>query len=261
MSDNLEFNIVVASLIAFGLMMFSFIFVFILKYRHRQSQFDVEKKQLKLEQENELIKVELELSEELMKNISQEIHDNIGQSLSLAKLNLHALNGENYKEQSSLTSSLLTRAIADLRNLSKSLSGSYIRDIGLVAAVNREIELLNSAGKIQAELEMKIELIEISEMHEVIIFRCIQETINNCIKHAQASQLKITFDVVNHSLMILAQDNGIGMPETLNTATGIGMKSLEERTKMLGGKFSISATVGGGTMLTFEVPLKTELKN
>ncbi len=239
-------------------LMSSFVFVFVLKYRQKQNEHEQEKQQIKLEQEKTLAEVELEISEDVLKNISHEIHDNIGHSLSIAKLTLHGINAENLPEKSKATLDILTQTITDLRNLSKSMNGNYIRGIGLHEALLREVELVKASGKIQCTYQTSSGDLRISENNEIILFRCIQEAINNCLKHAQAKSLHIDSSVLNHNLVVSITDDGVGFDTSLQTAEGIGMGSMKERTRLMGGKIILKSMIGIGSTVTFEIPIYIE---
>jgi two-component system NarL family sensor kinase len=254
MDETSNLQSIVFSIISLFVLLGGFIIVFVIKYRQKQVEFEQEKKRIRLLQENELIKAQLEISEELMKNISHEIHDNIGQSLSLAKLTLHGLTDLNYKEQTGSTFEILTRAIGDLRNLSKSLNGNFIRDIGLIESIRREVNLINSTGKVKCTLEVSEDEFQLPDNQAIILFRCAQEAINNCIKHSGALELNISCSSENGLFRMIIKDNGQGFNLDDINRNGIGMSSMRDRARLLGGIFDIKSTPKGGTCVTFEIP-------
>src|SRR6202008_939738 len=148
--------------------------LFIFRYRQRQTEFEQEKERLKLAYESEGHKAQLEISEQLMKAISQEIHDNVGQSLTLAKLQINTTTTENYADRMQKSTELLTRAIQDLRDLSRSLSGNYVIENGLENSIRREIELARATGRVECSFFSNLDDHQLSEQHSVILFRCTQ---------------------------------------------------------------------------------------
>lgn len=255
MNEQVNITIMIFFTIALFILLSGFIVAFIFRYKQRQTEHEKEKQQLIMQQENEVVKAQLEISEELMKNISTEIHDNIGQSLSLAKLTLHHVDNENYTVQTQQTTEILTRAIADLRNLSKSLNGNFLLEIGLKDAIEREITLLNNAGKIQCMYSHAGEDYHLNDNQEVILFRCVQEAMNNCIKHAEASEIRITTEVRNGLFTLCVKDNGKGFDTAESKINGIGMSSMRERARLMGGALNIKSKQGDGTTLCIEIPL------
>src|SRR5690606_8232836 len=143
--DVLFFTIMGTVLFVF---MVGFFFAFVFMYRRRQLEFENER--LKMEQEfsEELLRTQLELSERVMRNISEEIHDNIGQTLTVAKLSLNSMSDANYKELANNAKELITRSLQDLRNLSKTLNGDYILREGLQNAIAREVDVINTSGEV-----------------------------------------------------------------------------------------------------------------
>src|SRR5690606_29846650 len=111
-----------------------------------------------MEQEfsEELLRTQLELSEQVMRNISEEIHDNIGQTLTVAKLSLNAMSDGDYKEHAANAKDLITRSLQDLRNLSKTLNGDYILREGLQNAIAREVEVINYSGELNCTFKGEI---------------------------------------------------------------------------------------------------------
>jgi signal transduction histidine kinase len=118
--------IIVISGALFSIVVISFLFRFILLYQKRTNAFISERKVLEARYQQELLKAQLEMQEQTLKHISQEIHDNIGQTLSLAKLNLNRITDDVASGNVQQSTQLLTKAIADLRSLSRSLHADTV---------------------------------------------------------------------------------------------------------------------------------------
>jgi two-component system NarL family sensor kinase len=235
--------------VALAVMILSFFVFFIFKYRQRQEQHKLEKELLLME----MTKAQLEIQEQTMQNISLEIHDNIGQTLSLAKMHINTLNAENLEQQKTESRDLITRAVQSLRDLSKSLNGDYILDLGLEGAIQRELKVIEAAGLFHTDYQSDDKDLGLEEQQEVIIFRCVQEALNNAVKHSDASLLSVEVRCRNKEVIISVVDNGKGFPE--NKVNSVGMHSIERRIKMLGGKFIMSNQNGGGAQLIFTIPI------
>jgi signal transduction histidine kinase len=206
---------------------------------------------LKVQYEQTILQSQLEIQEQTFKNISQEIHDNIGQVLSLAKLNLNTIPNPENAEKIALTEELLGKAIADLRDLSKSLNSEKITDIGICEAIKQELGVVEKASSSHIKTTFFCDDHEIALSNEktIIAFRMMQEILNNIIKHAKATS--ITVDMVREAKAIIINiaDNGIGFdPEKLKgTETGIGLKSIQQRCKLINAECSIHSAPGRGT--------------
>ncbi len=218
----------------------------------RRTLYQKELYNLKAEYEQTIFKAQLEIQEQTFKNISQEIHDNIGQVLSLAKLNLNVLSQNESSEKINLTEELLTKAINDLRDLSKSLSAEKIADAGLASAMAQEMYIIEKAAKnIHTQFEYNDEPVLISREQTIIAFRIIQELIQNIIKHAKASQIKLQLLGSEQETTILLEDDGIGFDsEKLDEdKTGIGLKNIKQRCKLIGAEFKLNSQPGKGTFV------------
>lgn len=214
--------------------------------------------------EQNLLRTQLEIQEQTLKTISQEIHDNIGQVLSLAKLNLNTMdttNHEQLREKIADSKNLVSKAIQDLRDLSKSMNTDNIEAIGLVRAIEYELEMIRKNG-FTTELNVEGNVIRLEPQKELIMFRIIQETFNNIMKHAEANRIgvKITY---NESLKISICDNGKGfdlspLNEDTTTSPGLGIRNMHNRAKLIGADFSMSSTTGHGTVVWLTVPLNNQ---
>jgi two-component system, NarL family, sensor kinase len=200
---------------------------------------------------NTLMQSQLAIKEQTLQHISEEIHDNIGQTLTLAKLELNTSNLHNEKINSSIN--YISNAIANLRNLSKSMHGASITNIGIIAALQLEIDKLENtkAFNIISELDNNVKL---SDEKTIILFRMFQELINNILKHANASSINISLNKNNNLATLEITDNGIGF-DVVHTTKNIGMQSLQNRANLLGGFFSVESIIGKGTTAKITIPL------
>jgi signal transduction histidine kinase len=217
---------------------------------------------MKLSFEQTLLQTQLEIQEQTLKTISQEIHDNIGQVLSLAKLNLNTMEIDKKEElQEKITDSkkLVSKAIQDLRDLSKSMNTDNIEAIGLIRAVEYELEMMRKTGY-KTELNVNGTTIRLEPQKELILFRIIQEILNNIIKHAEASNVAVDFVYDSSEIKISVKDNGKGfdlapLNESGNNAFGLGIRNMYNRARLIHAEFAMSSTTNEGTTVTMTVPL------
>lgn len=249
-SANSVIFIIVGTLI---ILFFVFFFYLLMIQLHkRRTLYQKELYNLKVEYEQTIFNAKLEIQEQTFKNISQEIHDNIGQVLSLAKLNLNVIPKNESSEKIDLTEKLLTKAINDLRDLSKSLSAEKIADTGLAIAMGQEMNVVEKVAKnIQTNFIYNHEPVLISREQTIVVFRIIQELIQNIIKHANASKIKLQLLGSEQETTILLEDDGIGFDlEKLDeTKIGIGLKNIKQRCKMIGAEFILNSEPGNGTFV------------
>ncbi len=217
---------------------------------------------LKLQYEKSLITSQLEVQENMFRHISQEIHDNIGLTLSLAKLQLNTLNiddPDTAKNQISSSVGLLGESIEHLRNISKSLNADIINSYGLTKAIENEIAKVEDSIPLKIFFKVKGDSFYMDEQKELIIFRMIQESLNNVIKHSQATKVDLILEYRKNQLFLTISDNGKGFSHSslgeYSFKGKAGLRNMESRSKMIRGEMTIDTQIGQGTTLKFIIPI------
>ncbi|HTN46236.1 MAG TPA: histidine kinase [Flavipsychrobacter sp.] len=215
--------------------------MFLVYYKRKQQLHLAEKLNLEHQYQSQLLQTRLEVQEQAFKYLSEEIHDNVGQALSMVKLQLYSLNQLCRDESKPLiesTSEVLSKAINDLRNISHNLHGGYVSDHGLQEALQKEVNYINGAKAVNAELDIEGNPYFLSREKELLIFRIIQEAVNNAIKHANASL--ITVRLIYYPLLFTAviHDNGSGF-DIRQYGASMGLNNMKTRAAILGAGFEI----------------------
>jgi signal transduction histidine kinase len=245
------------------LLLASFIIAFWMIYKRRRKEHVQEKEQMKVLFEQELLKSHLEIREQTLKNISQEIHDNIGQVLSLVKLNIGTMDitfPVAWKEKQDDSKYLLGKVIQDLRDLSRSMDTDFIVEKGLYHAIEHEIELIRKTGIYKVELLAEGDNCRMEPRKELILFRIFQEIINNILKHAMADNINIRMLCETTSFTLEVADNGTGFDvgslfDGNNYKGGLGLKNMQKRSLLIGGHFDIRSNMPGGTVISISLLL------
>jgi len=232
--------------------------VILLLYQKKQNMFNVRLETIKSNYDKELLKTQLEIQEYTFQYISREIHDNIGQSLSLAKLHLNTMNPgkpADLEEKINDSKQLVGKAIRDLRQLSHSLDADQIGRIGLLRALEAELELVGRAGTHQTRLLTDGNPYRIDKQKELILFRIVQEALHNIIKHAEARTITLQFEFVPAGLELRIIDDGKGFDTSLyetneNVTFGVGIRNMHDRANLIGATFHIASTPETGTIVT-----------
>ena len=199
--------------------------------------------------EKTLLETQLEIQEQTFTQISQEIHDNIGQVLSLVRLNINRLDISHKEKELEETDKLLQQAITDLRQLSHNLNSDYIKREGLVKALEQLIANLERTGRFSTIFQSKIDVLPLSDDASIILYRIIQETINNIIRHAEARKVSLFISQQNNLVQITITDDGQGFD--VNTIrNGIGLKNILNRAQVIGAAVDINSNIGEGTTIT-----------
>lgn len=253
--DNIE-TVLLASLFfsLFVVLFFSFLFFYFRRFYKMQ----VEKKQMQLLFSQELSNAQLEIQEQTFLSISQEIHDNVGQILSLAKVQLNLME-EQAQEKNPLLSDVsenISKAMTDLRDLSKGLNSERIRVIGLLPAVEQEVQRINRTGILHIQLSSSGTEEKGDGRRELILFRVIQECLQNIIKHAQATQVSIAFSFRPGQILAQITDNGKGFnpAEALQVSSGLGLRNMHKRMELIGGTVYFDSQEKQGTRIQLFMP-------
>lgn len=206
----------------------------------------------------ELLKTEIEIQEQTLRNVGEEIHDNIGQILSLAKLNLGTINVQDDENRLKLkdTRELVSKAIIDLRDLAKSMHGEKIAEIGIKNAVDHELKIIQNTGKFETHLSISGDQFPLKPQLQMVLFRIIQEALHNEIKHSKAKNIHIGFNYGPKTFSLTLKDDGVGFDvEKLDgTQTGIGLRSMKNRASLIGGEFFIHSYENKGTTIEIRIP-------
>jgi two-component system, NarL family, sensor kinase len=242
-----------------------FIVSFLFIHRNRIKKHLLETKIINEHYQKEILQTQLEIQEQTLKNISQEIHDNIGQALTLAKLNLNTMlpqENQELKEKIIASKELVSKAIGDLRDLSRSLDTDYVKEMGLQRAIEYELEMIRKTGIIRTGLLVEGSLIRLDKQRELVLFRIIQETFHNIIKHAEAMDLHVSVFYKPELLELLVADNGKGMDlrplnEDNSPNFGLGIRNMHNRAKLIGAQFNMRSILGAGTQVSISLPLET----
>ena len=217
--------------------------------RQRMRQ-EVRLTQLELDYERELRSVEAEVSEQMMEQFAQELHDNIGHSLTLMRVQL-----ENKKyDQPELApvfqpiEDALTDASQQLRLLSHTLNTEFINNIGLEQAIALEVQKLRQLKRQQVHWTNQFSgALTLKKDQELVVFRIFQEMIQNVLKHAKCKNIYIQLSDDENALLTVSDDGkGFDAAGTLASPAGSGLKNIIKRAKMAGMQCRIHSTSGSG---------------
>jgi signal transduction histidine kinase len=248
---DLAISFIVASL--FVLLFVVAAFMLFRIYLKRKNKLLLEKERMSILFEQTLLRSKLEIQEETFTYISREIHDNIGQVLSLARINLNTMITTD-EQKVILIDDLMGKAITDLRNLSHSLDTDLIRNTGWIKAAERLFMALERSGTCKVTFAAEENLPNLGNEKPIILFRMIQEVLNNIIKHAQAKEINFFVGRKGNQIEILIVDDGKGFDQAI-TSSGAGLQNLDSRAKMIDANLYIHSVPGSGTSVSISVNL------
>ncbi len=198
------------------------------------------------------------------RRIAAELHDSIGQSLAMIKnrviLSAETVTDENIKKQLELISLQTTQTIGEVREISYALRPYLLDNLGLTKAVKSLLNKITETSQLQIQSEIDAVDNLFEGEAEMSIYRMIQESLGNILKHAEATEAQVLMTKSERNLTILISDDGRGFDiNAIKSGDegkgGFGLLGIAERVKMLGGTREIESEVGGGTTILIKIPL------
>lgn len=255
-NTNQEIFNTIALLSIFFITLIAIIIITAILYynRKRSHQMDLSNFQ------NILLQSQIEVQEQTMQTIGADLHDNIGQLLSLTSLTLNSIEIENrLKSQQKIEAAidLTLRSIKEMRLLGKLLQGDQLIGQGLSAAIRHQVNWLERSGQYELSYVQDGEMPAVNNPNiDLILFRLVQEVLNNIIKHARATRIAIKLEYLEKAILLQIEDNGIGFkPDELAAdKKGMGLQNINKRAAIVGGEVTITSTPGEGTAILIFIP-------
>ena len=258
--QKIESDIIFILTASFFFLILILLIVLILVVRYRKKR--RENEEMRAVFSEQLLSSKMEIQEQTLQYISRELHDNIGQIASLVKINLNTISltdTEKATKKLNNTKELMSQLLIDLKLLSTSLNTDKIAKIGIAKAIELEVEKMNKIGLFLVSLQIDKNLPVLDSEREIIIFRMTQEVLNNTMKHAEASNIKVNLNYENSLFTIVVTDDGKGFDVAEKMADsndmGNGLINLENRAKVINGNYRIESIEGKGTKNTISIPI------
>jgi signal transduction histidine kinase len=240
------------AIIGLLLLLLTLIVVPLLSFSKRRVADQILIRQLEDKYDKELLKSQLEVQEQTLEHMSREIHDNIGSSISIAKAFLISDNSPEEKIKNA--TELLRKALEDLRDMSKGLSLEAIRAGGLTTAIEGLVAQVKKIGKFVVSYEVIGNYNFLEEQIEIIAFRILQESVNNIIRHAEATTIDISMICKPESICLHITDDGKGFNIAGAHKPG-GLVNMRTRAALIDATFKIEQPLNGGTKISLCIPL------
>ena len=198
----------------------------------------------------------LETQESERKNISRELHDEIGQTLTAAKINLQSIQritkSSKIAEDLAITISYIEQSLQQVRDISLNLRPSILDDLGIEAALRWLLRQIAESAKIKCKLVFDLSGVELSKEMQLNCYRIAQEALNNIAKHSRAKNAVVNLTAVEGAIHLIIKDNGKGFKvkevrEQALKGKSLGILSMEERAQLDGGEFKITSSTKNGT--------------
>jgi signal transduction histidine kinase len=252
--------VVITSLILFSLCLI--VYLVIDKFQKKRIKYQADLLNMNSRHEQEILKAQIQVQEHTFSWISSEIHDNIGQKLSLAKLHLNRLKIPDSKFDQDLLNDavqIITETLNDLRDISKSASQEKILQEGFLVLLKTDIKRMNRSGSFQFKLTIVGDEYFLEPNVELMIYRTIQESLNNVLKHSKATHVSIMLHYQQELITIEVKDNGVGFSES-EIKHGNGLSNIQKRVKQLKGSANVLSQKGKGTTIQINIPIDGKQK-
>jgi signal transduction histidine kinase len=236
------------------------IVVLIVVQKQRQVKARLEKQQLAHDYETSLLRMNIEVHEQVLTEISEEIHDGIGQVLSVSQLQLAGLRSyvSSPEGQEILREGLshLRQSMADLRSLSHSLHADLVTSQRLDDSLRAELARIRTIVP-DTTLEVSGTAVQLSSTIVLPVFRIAQEALQNILKHAKATAVSVSLQFGTDNLRLTVVDNGVGIApaDGHSTRPSLGISNMKRRASVLKGELAIHHTHPSGTVVELVIPL------
>lgn len=233
-------------------------FLLAVSFAKRRRRLLLEQERREASYQQELLQAQMEMQEHTFNIISQDIHDNVGQLLSLAKINLNIITlGQKENEAFQEVKELVTNAITELRHLGTGYYTERLVEKGLVMAIQHQLNQVHKTGLVATSFHCATDTIRVERNDLIVIYRIIQEVLNNVIKHSGANHVRVNVLQEGEDITISIKDNGKGFSTAdPSFKAGIGLSSIEQRAAMIGAKTSVVSVPGKGTLVNLSFKQK-----
>lgn len=230
----------------------------VISYKKKQDAYLHQLKLMKEDFEKQLMWSQIEMQEQAFAHLGQELHDDIGQLLSSTKLliNVTQRSMTEVPDTLQIAENTLSTAIQHLRALSKSFSRQWLDQFSLIENLKAEVDRINSSREIKITFAHELMILPLQAEPQIILFRIIQEAIQNCIKHARPQVIDISIRADAQQLILIIADDGSGFDKAGMSEIGMGIRNMQHRTNLLGGEIRWEVTTAGGTAVLITLPLE-----
>jgi signal transduction histidine kinase len=257
-TGNLQ--LILASMVGmFGLALGLVVFVLIYQrkfYRQRQEQLARE-----ADYQLQLMRANLISQEKERSRIGKDLHDSVGAMLTTARLYFRQINrnldAEDFEALKRKAIDLMDQTLTSVRRVSHDLKPLVLEELGLTEAIGNLVSQINDAGTLQVDYQYNAE-VEMDKEYEINWYRITQELMQNTLKHAHATRLRIRISVLPHQLIMHYEDDGVGMGQEGVINKGLGIKNIESRLGLMGGQIEYISKESQGLALRIQSKLNPD---
>lgn len=247
----------IAYMIFVVLLLAVMVILFFVTFQKRKNKLLLDQIEKQKAFDEEISRTQSEIQEQTLKHIGWELHDNVGQLLVYASMQLNMIISkapDDLKDKVNETSDIVKESLKEVRSLSKSLNNDVILNMGFEDSISNELNRLKRMKFSSTELiiEGSQKAIE-NKKHEIVLFRILQEFFSNSVKYSEAESLKVTLDYQDTQLLIIASDNGKGF-DIASAEKGSGLINMKSRAELINATFDLTSQPNEGVTLKINYP-------
>lgn len=258
--EKVQLLVISLSIVFFTLLIILFALFFY--FQKKKTQFLIDKMESEIHFQSELIKTRVEIKNQTLSEISKELHDNIGQIISVAimQVNLYLKNEEKVtKADLNELKDVLAKSLDEIRILSRIINKDNLINTNFIESIKNDFDRIKKLKNIECVFNHDETFPKINVEHELILYRIFQEAIHNSLKHSLSKKIEIDVTCEKKKLLIRLKDYGIGF-DLNKTSKGLGLNNIKFRAKLIGATVSIESN-NNGTVLLLEYLLNKKNEN
>ncbi len=236
------------------------------RYQKKKMEHKTEVFQMQSQFQREILETQLEVQNATLQHVGQELHDNIGQLISLTKIHAHSLEesslDDDQMESIQEIEKLLGETLQEVRQLTKSLDGDFVKEFGFISSLNHELQRIAKTKKLQTHLHAPVGTIKLGYQAELVLFRIMQEIFQNTLKHARAKNIWVRIEKEKTwTLRIQDDGKGFNLAESILdlSESGAGLRNIKRRAELIGFTAEWESAPGKGTIIHLAQQNETHL--
>lgn len=254
--EEIQLLIISFSIVFFTLLLTLFVLFYF--FQKKKSKYLLEKMTSEFLFQSELTKSKIEIKEQTLTTVSKELHDNVGQILSVALMQINIITEDDTKcTKHNLLDlkHLVNKSLNEIRMLSKLMNGSILLESSFIEALSDDLDRITQLKKINCILNINGEIQSINKEHETIIYRILQESISNILRHSQSETITVNIYFNNDdNCKIVIIDSGKGFDHE-KVLKGNGLINMQTRAELIGASFGIQSEIDKGSEIVLDYPI------
>lgn len=254
-----EYTLIILVFNVFLLAFIVAIVAFVIQYKNKKKENLANLQKQQILHKQELLSTQIEMQTQTMQHIGREIHDNVGQKLTLASLYTQQLAFENkapnINDKIEGIGEIINQSLSELRYLSKSLTNNHIENSDIIALLKQEFDKIDELKKYELDLNIAVKDLNLPYETKTVVLRITQEFLQNSIKHAACKKISASLVKLDQKLQIILSDNGKGFDVESSLGKGFGLTNMKNRVELIGGNYAMQSDALNGTRLTLEILL------